>query len=288
MILLSLICLAFALFVLPTDALAWGPAAHLAMGNHVLAALHLLPAAVAAPLAAHPRAFLYGALAADILVGKGSRPTPHHSHTWAVARTLLAQASTPRLTAHAYGYLAHLAADVIAHNYFVPNLLGYLAGRGKLAHSFAEILADAQVRLPRRQGSAIVRLAFPEADHRLRLATAQRPVTFRLKKGLFQSGVRAMERLPVLPLARPARAAALARHSLDLALRLVWTTLADPRHGAAMDHDPIGAGHLAAVRGFHRRQRRFYERHHGGIIFPLAADLTPLEARHETLAGFLA
>lgn len=272
----------------PSDALAWGPAAHLAIGNHILSSLELLPTHVAAALAAHPRAFLYGSLAADILVGKGSRPTPHHSHNWDVARRLLSQATTPRLTAHAYGYLAHLAADVIAHNYFVPNMLGYSAGRGKLAHSYAEMLADAHIRIPRRQGSAIASLMFPEADTLLRQATCQRPATFRLKKGIFQHGVRTLEHLSLAPLARRPRTAALARHSLDLALRLVWTTLADPRHGAAMGHDPIGSGRLFAIRHFHRRQRRFYDLHERGIIFPLAADLAVLESRHETLDRFFA
>lgn len=272
--------------VFPTEALAWGPTAHLAIGNHILSCVDLLPAHVTTVLAAHPRAFLYGSLAADILVGKGSRFTPNHSHNWDVARRLFGQATTPRLTAHAYGYLAHLAADVIAHNYFVPNMLGYCAGRGKLAHSCAEMLADAQIRIPRRQGSAIAAISFPEADALLRQATCQRPLTFRLKKGLFQHGVRTLEHLPFTALARRTRTTTLARQGLDLALRLVWATLTDPRHDTAMSHDPIGSGRLFAIRHFHRRQRRFYNMHQNGIIFPLAADLATLESRHESLRRF--
>lgn len=287
MILVAFVLVAVAV-VFPSEALAWGPTAHLAIGNHILSCVGLLPAHVATVLTAHPRAFLYGSLAADILVGKGSRFTPHHSHNWDVARQLLAQAATPRLTAHAYGYLAHLAADVIAHNYFVPNMLGYCAGRGKLAHSYAEMLADAQIRIPHRQGSAIAAISFPEADALLRQATFQRPLTFRLKKGLFQQGVRTLEHFSLTVLVGRPRTAPLARQGLNLALRLVWATLTDPRHGAAMSHDPIGSGRLCAIRHFHRRQRRFYDLHQNGIIFPLAADLAALESRHESLCGFFA
>jgi len=270
--------------LIPSEALAWGPAAHLAIGSHVLGALGALPGAIAAALASHPRSFLYGCLAADILVGKGCRPRPGHSHGWGVALALLEQASTPRLTAHAYGYLTHLAADVIAHNYYVPNALGPWVRRGKLAHSYAEMLADAHIRIPRHLGASIATLHFPEADRCLRLATGQRPLVFRIKKGLFQGGVRAMEGLPRTSCTH---LTPLVHTSLNLSLRLVWHTLLDPRYSLATAHDPIGAHNLKAAQTF-RRQRAFYRRHNGGVFFPLAPDLVPLEARHESLAGFFA
>ena len=100
----------------------------MAIGNNVLAHLHLFAPSLASVLAAHPEQYLYGCLSADIFIGKGCKFTPTHSHNWDMGRTLLRQADSAEAQAYAYGYLSHLAADVIAHNYLVPNILGFSAG----------------------------------------------------------------------------------------------------------------------------------------------------------------
>ncbi len=110
----------FALLALPVEALAWGGGMHLKIGLEVLEHLHLLPAAVAAPIAACPRDFLYGCLSADITLGKKFTHYLLNCHRWGIGRTVLQSARTQGETACAYGYLCHLAADVIAHNCFVP------------------------------------------------------------------------------------------------------------------------------------------------------------------------
>jgi len=96
---------------------------HLALGNQILNNLHLLSASVAEILAANAQAFRYGCLSADILVGKGRRLTPTHCHSWQAGLRMVHTVFDPRLQAYAYGYLSHLAADVVAHNYYVANVL---------------------------------------------------------------------------------------------------------------------------------------------------------------------
>jgi hypothetical protein len=106
--------------LMPNEALAWGPGIHLQLGSAVLNNLQLLKPALAAVIAEFPNDFLYGCIAADITVGKKFTHYLLHCHRWRVGMKVLENAATPAHRACAYGYLAHLAADTIAHNYFVP------------------------------------------------------------------------------------------------------------------------------------------------------------------------
>jgi hypothetical protein len=112
--------IAIAAVLLPTEAHAWGGGIHMQLGVHALANLELVGGDVAALLAAHPKDFLYGCLAPDITVGKKYTHYLLHCHRWGIGRTLLKEAGTDHQKACAYGYLCHLAADTVAHNYYVP------------------------------------------------------------------------------------------------------------------------------------------------------------------------
>lgn len=117
---MTFLLIAIAAILLPTDAFAWGGGIHMQLGVHVLANLELVGGDVAALLAAHPKDFLYGCLAPDITVGKKYTHYLLHCHRWGIGRTLLKAAGTDHQKACAYGYLCHLAADTVAHNYYVP------------------------------------------------------------------------------------------------------------------------------------------------------------------------
>jgi len=106
--------------LIPTDVLAWGGGIHLQLGVQVLANPGVLPGDLAALLAAHPKDFLYGCLAPDITLGKKYTHYLLNCHRWGIGRTLLKEADTDHQRACAYGYLCHLAADTVAHNYYVP------------------------------------------------------------------------------------------------------------------------------------------------------------------------
>jgi len=119
MILCFLITIAAALLI-PDQAYAWGGGFHLQLGVSVLNNLSTLSPDVAAVLASHPRDFLYGCISADITLGKKFTDYMLNCHRWRIGRKVLQAARTDSERACAYGYLCHLAADVIAHNYFVP------------------------------------------------------------------------------------------------------------------------------------------------------------------------
>jgi hypothetical protein len=108
------------LLLLPDISLAWGPGFHLQLGSTVLANLSLLPANVAAFIGRFPNDFLYGTIAADITLGKKYTAYVQHCHRWPVALRLLEKSDTDSQKACAYGYISHLAADSVAHGFYVP------------------------------------------------------------------------------------------------------------------------------------------------------------------------
>jgi len=270
------------LLLLPGEAMAWGPGVHMAIGNNVLAHLHLFAPALAATLAAHPEQYLYGCLSADIFIGKGCKYTPTHSHNWDTGRALLRQAEDAEAQAYAYGYLSHLAADVIAHNYLVPNVLGFSAGRGKFAHTYVEMLADLQVECPRKQASRIFRIPRPEADDTLVLTMGQKKLPFSIKKRIFRQSLRLVEKRSyknslrafrdLLPFARKEVFMA---EAISYAQDMVLDLLQNPLRSPVMECDPIGSSNLSQVRHFQRKQRSYYTTRGDGIIFPLDTRLEP-------------
>ncbi|HVO30935.1 MAG TPA: zinc dependent phospholipase C family protein, partial [bacterium] len=64
--------------------------------------------------------FLYGNLAADTVLAKNLADQDQHVHNWEVAVRLFDLTHDDADKAFVYGYLSHLAADTVAHNYFVP------------------------------------------------------------------------------------------------------------------------------------------------------------------------
>lgn len=133
------------LILIPEPVAAWGPATHVALGKAVLGALYLLPPAVQAVLRKHPLRFLYGSVAADISFAKKYVPEGRHCHNWAIGEEIFRSADSEELQAVGYGYLAHLAADTIAHNIFVPRQLLLTSTTQALGHTYWEHRMDLHV-----------------------------------------------------------------------------------------------------------------------------------------------
>lgn len=137
---------ALALLLLTPDRLfAFGPATHVFLGEQLLGSLYLLPAAIADLLRAYPLSFLYGSVAADISFAKKYVPAGRHSHYWHVGEEILSGARNDRLRAAGYGYLCHLAADTVAHNFFVPRQLMLTRSTKSLGHSYWEHRLDVEL-----------------------------------------------------------------------------------------------------------------------------------------------
>jgi len=124
--------------LVPAVAHAWTPGTHVYLGESVLANLHQLPSVVADLLRAFPYDFLYGNIAADTSIAKKYAPVGRHCHAWHVGQEIFDLAPTDPLRAFGWGYLSHLAADSVAHNFFVPRQLVLTSSTTALGHSYWE------------------------------------------------------------------------------------------------------------------------------------------------------
>lgn len=145
---LALVVLAGVVFFLwPNDAYAWGPLAHLHFSQGALADLSAYSPALRFILTRFASEFLYGSLAADIIVGKNLARYEVHCHNWSVGFRVLDKAKGDAQKAFSLGFLSHLAVDTIAHNYYVPykTVQGFKARAS--GHAYWELRYDQ--RLPK-------------------------------------------------------------------------------------------------------------------------------------------
>jgi hypothetical protein len=130
---------------IPSQLFAYGPAFHLKIGYELLNYLTLFSPLTQQLLSEYPLDFLYGNISPDIIIGKRFLPYHKHCHNWNIAKDLIDFATSPSQKAFAYGYLTHLASDVIAHNYFVPVQIIKTFKARTLTHLYWETRLDNKV-----------------------------------------------------------------------------------------------------------------------------------------------
>jgi hypothetical protein len=262
-----LLIIAFAAVLLPTDALAWGGGIHLQLGAQVLANPGMLPGDMAALLALHPKDFLYGCLAPDITVGKKYTHYLLNCHRWGIGRTLLKEAGTDHQRACAYGYLSHLAADTVAHNYYVPYKIIRSFPTITMKHTYWEMRFEAFVEKDIWDLARIVCRADRRAnDVLLRNILAPTIFSFGTNKRIFNSimVLSRMEKLQKLVQAlsnksRYQLAEADRDEYMQLALEAMFDFLQHPDDSKFLRVDPTGEKALAAADGLRKSLRLRYK-----------------------------
>jgi hypothetical protein len=182
------------LLALPTAAHAWTPGTHIYLGESVLGSLSQLPSAVADLLRAYPFDFLYGNIAADSSIAKHYAPLGRHCHYWHVGQEIHDLAPTDALRAFGLGYLCHLAADTVAHNYFVPRQLMITSSTAAVGHSYWETrvethLGDAYAK----SAKDVILLRHADADAHLDRIIAPTIFSVRTNRRLFRGMVHLTE-----------------------------------------------------------------------------------------------
>jgi hypothetical protein len=180
------------LLLTPERLFAFGPATHIFLGAHLLSSLHLLPAAMADLLRRYPLSFLYGNVAADISFAKKYVPAGRHCHYWHVGEEILAGARNDRLRAAGLGYLCHLAADTVAHNYFVPRQLMMTSSTKALGHSYWEHRMDVELgsQYTGRAREVVMEYDHTEADNLFDSVLSGTIFSFETNRRLFRGMVR--------------------------------------------------------------------------------------------------
>ncbi|NLX14421.1 MAG: zinc dependent phospholipase C family protein [Phycisphaerales bacterium] len=136
---------AAALLLSPQSLLAWGPATHVKLASDLLDQLGLLPAITAALLRRNARDYLFGNIAADVVIAKKLSRVKQFCHHWQTGLTLYRDAATDRGRAFALGYLTHLAADTVAHNKFLPRQIALHRTTISFGHMYWEMRADSTI-----------------------------------------------------------------------------------------------------------------------------------------------
>jgi hypothetical protein len=112
-----------AVFAFPSDSFAWGPATHLDIGLRAIETARDMGLPLSELITRFPHDFLYGNISADIVVAKNMMEERKHCHNWRVGFRVLEAARSDSQAAFASGYLCHLAADTVAHNDFIPEMV---------------------------------------------------------------------------------------------------------------------------------------------------------------------
>ncbi len=180
------------LFLCPDHAFAWGPGTHVALGETLLGSLWLLPPAVRAVLERFPLHFLYGSVAADISFAKKYVPEGRHCHHWHVGEEILASADSEEMQAVGYGYLAHLAADTMAHNLFVPRRLLITSTTQGMGHAYWEHRMDVHVghQYLRTARSLVMDHDHSEADELFDMVLSRTLFSFKTNRRIFRGMIR--------------------------------------------------------------------------------------------------
>ena len=136
--------IAVLLVLFPRDALAWGLQTHVFYAQGLLFALPLLDPGFRRAALAFPRLVLAGACLPDLALSAhliGTRAF-RRTHCWESLRRMVRGAACDEDRAIALGYASHLLADVVAHNYFVPEHERRIADLPHFTHALAEWAMD--------------------------------------------------------------------------------------------------------------------------------------------------
>ena len=186
---LTLAAVAVAILVVPTEAQAWGPLAHLNFSSQALEAVGLVQPSVRHVLQDFGNEFLYGSLAADIVVGKNMARYLYHCHNWRVGFNVFKHAKAGGEQAFALGFLSHLAADTVAHNYYVPFKTVASYHKRSTQHAYWELRYDQQMdRDLSRVAREVTARAYRNHDDYLeRMLYGSSVIPFGVSKQLFRS-----------------------------------------------------------------------------------------------------
>ena len=262
---------------------AWGPAVHTVISCNILESCSQILPAIASVIQPFPNEYIYGAISADFFIWKGQKKKKGHSHNWETGFKFLQGVSSDREAAYAYGFLSHLAADVIAHNYFVPDLIHRTLRSKRIGHFYTEAVADRFVDpLYLKIAGEILSMDHNDYDKVLRSSTVRNRYGLRARKRIFTKSVKISDYLCCLPVfynrgkGQPYNMED--EHlafMIGLSFRLVKDLLSYPDSSACLSYDPIGSDNLRLATKGRILSKLFNNRQSSGK-FPISQELLEL------------
>lgn len=248
----------------PESAFAWGPGTHVEIAFTLLDRLPQIASYIQPIIAGREEWFVYGNVAADIVVGKKLAGKLHHCHNWKIGHLILRSARTDRERAAAYGYLTHLAADIIAHNYFVPCKMIENYKTRLLSHTYWEMRFDMHVD-PKvwDKMKRMITGDFSPFDDLLERSLKRALFSFKTSKKIF-SGILAVQRFRELrgtfsiysKRSRLPLDTKEITHYMRLALDSAEGYLKDPKNAPCLLGDPTGEKKIRQARSMRRSMKK--------------------------------
>jgi hypothetical protein len=246
--------------LIPGEALAWSHVTHTQLGRIILAAHRDFLSMFAGCVLQFPRAFWYGCIAPDRFLAKNLKQPREHTHGWSRAFTMFQASGTDELRSFSYGYLAHLAADVVAHNVFVPaKVMGESATSRR--HAYWEL------RFEKHQPQEAWQLAheiqdFPEQDplnHFMQMFQSPSLFSFNTNMQLTRKAFRFLGTTPGQRLVRrmgrrtaPSLEEQEVELYTDLCIECILDVIRYGQYGRCADIDPSGLERIRHARQFAR------------------------------------
>ena len=256
--------------LVPEQLHAWTPGTHIYLGQSVLENLAMLPGNTADLLRAFPYDYLYGNIAADSSIAKHYAPVSRHCHHWHVGQEIHDHAQSDAMRAFGLGYLSHLAADVVAHNYFVPRQLALTSSTPSVGHAYWESRFETHLGdTYAKQAKAVIGLDHSEADDLLDQIISPTILSVRANRKLFRGMVHLTETQGWQKVFRVAKEQS--RWDLtdpDVDNHMGWSfdmilDMLTARNRLARDFDPSGSDKLRLSKELRREEQRIAGRRNG-------------------------
>lgn len=268
----------------PDQAFAWGAGLHITHGIYILEHLNLIAPNVAVLLKAFPYDYLYGCISADIFIGKGIKKRFDHCHNWLVGQKMLSMADSDSTSAFVYGYLSHLAADIISHNFYVPNQLYTTSSTKRFGHIYWEFRSDEFVNKKIwKTAKMVIERHNLHNDVFLQEAVKKKLVPFKMKKRLFSHSIKlndlAIWQKAIVLVSKKSRwdvdrnyIEELNRHSLNLIINY----LGKGEKPICLKYDPVGSDMLNSAKKKRRAARTKKESNPGQVLFEIPSEIKNL------------
>lgn len=236
---------------------------HVEVALGALGSVSVAAPVIAALMEKFPEAFIYGAASPDIILGKKLAGYLHHCHNWRMGRMILKEARGERQTAAAYGYLMHLAADIVAHNYYIPFKIVRSWDARLLTHTYWEMRFDLGVSEEAWDRLDMINeLDIEEFDDLLERVLRKTIFSFSTNKRIFNTilmlqKVRGLRRSLELHASRSKYDIGVEnrQHYVDLAMESALAFLKDPDGAPCLAVDPTGLARLDYAKNLRRNIR---------------------------------
>ncbi len=267
----------------PDSAWAWGVGMHIAQGSFIMENLAMIKPAIAMVISANPMDYLYGSISADIFIGKGYKRREDHCHNWSVGLKVLEESHDDSTKAYAYGYLSHLAADIIAHNYLVPKMLSTQPASDRVGHVYWEFRADRFIKKRYwKMASKVISNHNKSNDTLIKSVMKGGDLRFGAKKMVFKRSIKVSD---LIVWREQVDNALFGRRKLtkkqvinlnNYSINMIIDMLVNEEEAVCMRYDPVGTGSMLKAKQFRSQRNNHISANEIDQFFQVPDDITEL------------